>query len=184
MYGCLGSLPFMGGPGRVFSPHAVDVARKNAWAKHKILNANDLLEDVGVEPIDVTLEMGFMIGWTLDPARSITMLAGYMDSKIPAPLIVGSVPVGRGMASMFVVESMSVKVSKFVGSSPAAATVSVKLIEYAPSPSPLTNFLSNPIGTLSGGVSGIISSIGLPGPQAIFGSISSLGSDLAKFPTF
>jgi|SRR6516162_8006046 hypothetical protein len=184
MYGVLGALPFVSGPQRVFTPHAVDVTRKNAFAKHKVLNYNDVLEDVGVEPIDVTLEMGFMIGWTLEPARSISMLSAYMDSKIPAPLIVGNTPVGRGIASMFVVESMSVKVAKFLGSSPAVVNASVKLIEYAPSPSPLMNFLSNPVGALSGSAGGIISSIGLPGPKAMFGSVSSLGSALSKFPSF
>jgi hypothetical protein len=184
MYGVLGALPFISGPGRVFTPYAVDVSRKNVWAKHKILNYNDVLEDVGVEPIETTLEMGFLIGWTLDPARSLMMLAGYMDAKIPAPCIVGNTPVGRGMGSMFVVESMSVKVTKFHGASPAVATASVKLIEYAAPPSPLTNFLSNPIGALSGGVGGIISSIGLPGPRSIFGSVASLGSGLSQFPNF
>jgi hypothetical protein len=183
MYGILGTLPFQAGLGSVFTPHAVDVSRKNSFAKHKILNSNDQLEDTGVEPIEVTLEMGFLIGWTLDPVKSVSMLSAYMDSKIPAPLIVGNTPVGRGIMSMFVIESMSVKVTKFLGSSPAVVTASVKLIEYAPPPSPLTNFLSNPVGALAGGVGGIVSSIGLPGPRSIFGSISSLGSGLSNFPT-
>jgi hypothetical protein len=183
MYGILGTLPFMSGLGSVFTPHAVDISRKNSFAKHKILNSNDVLEDTGVEPIDVTLEMGFMIGFTLDPVKSVSMLSAFMDAKIPAPLIVGNVPVGRGLMSMFVVESMSVKVTKFFGTNPAVVTASVKLLEYAPPPSPLTNFLSNPVGALAGGVGGIVSSIGLPGPRALFGSISSLGSGLRNFPT-
>ena len=190
MYGILGELPFMSGLGSIFTPHAVDVSRKNSFAKHKILNSNDVLEDTGVEPLDVTLEMGFVIGWTLAPAKSVQMLSNYMDAKVPAPLIVGNVPVGRGIMSMFVVESMSVKVTKFVGANPAVATASVKLIEYAPAPSPLTSFLSNPAGALGGvattavsaGTS-FISSIGLPGPRAIFGSIASLGQSVRNFPT-
>src|SRR6516162_11885250 len=100
MYGILGELPFMSGLGSIFTPHAVDVSRKNSFAKHKILNFNDVLEDTGVEPLDVTLEMGFVIGWTLAPAKSVQMLSGYMDAKVPAPLIVGNVPVGHGTMSI------------------------------------------------------------------------------------
>jgi hypothetical protein len=82
--------------GSVFTPHAVHVRRKNSFAKHKILNDNHYLEDTGVQPVDVTIEMGVTYGWTLSSATSISMLQGFLGVKTPMPLMIGTIVVGRG----------------------------------------------------------------------------------------
>ena len=177
----MGPLPFVAGKGSLFSPHSVSKTTKNSWARHKILNGIDVLEDTGTEPIDVTLEMSFFSPWTFDPSSSLSMLEGFAAAKIPLPVILGGTPFGRGGLTVFVVESVSSRMTKWSGSSLTIMSVSVKLCEFALPASPLMNFISNPLGAVSslvgGAVSGtvnnVISSIGIPGPLG--GSVSSLG---------
>jgi hypothetical protein len=182
--GCLGGLPFVAGRGSLFSPHAISKTYKNSWARHKILNGNDVLEDTGYEPIDLSIEMTFFAPWTFDPSSSLSMLEGFAAAKVPLPVILGGTPLGRGGLTVFVVEAVDSKMEKWAGSSLTVLHVTVKLCEFALPASPLMNFLSNPIGAASSFVSGAvssvtgavntaISSIGIPGP--IGGSVSQLG---------
>jgi Phage P2 GpU len=198
MLGCLGPLPFVAGRGSLFSPHSISKTRKNSWARHKIMNANDVLEDTGVEPIEVTIEMTFFSPWTFSPAQSLPMLEGFAESKLPMPCILGNTPLGRGLLTLFVVEAVDAKMERWSGSNLTVMNVTVKLIEYALPPSPLMNFLSNPLGAITGAVSGavsgaisnvtgavsgaagnFISSIGLPGP---IGSAAVSGLGLGSNP--
>jgi hypothetical protein len=183
MLGCLGPLPFIAGQGSLFSPTTISKSRKNSWARHKIMNANDRLEDTGTEPIELSIEMNFFAPWTFDPGSSLTMLEGFAESKTPMPCMLGTSPLGRGLLTLFVVESIEAKMEKWRGSRLTVMNVTVKLIEYALPPSPVGGFLSNPLGSITSAVGGavsgalgnvagavtstagrFISSIGLPGP--------------------
>jgi Phage P2 GpU len=194
--GVLGGLPFVAGKGSLFSPHSISKIYKNSWARHKILNGIDVLEDTGYEPIDLSIEMSFFAPWTFDPSSSLTMLETFAAAKVPLPVILGGTPLGRGGLTLFVVESVDAKMTKWAGSSLTVMSVTVKLCEFAIPSSPLMSFLSNPLGSIAGAVGGavgnvvggavssvtgavsgtvnnVISSIGLPGP--IGGAVSSLG---------
>jgi hypothetical protein len=157
MLGCLGPLPFVAGQGSLFSPHSISKVRKNAWARHKIMNANDALEDTGTEPIELTIEMTFFSPWTFSPSASLTMLETFAESKLPMPCILGNTPLGRGLLTLFVVETVDAKMEKWSGSNLTVMHVTVKLIEYSLPPSPLMNFLTNPLGTLAGAAAGVVS---------------------------
>jgi len=190
--GVMGPLPFIAGKGSLFSPHSISKTYKNSWAKHKILNGIDTLEDTGQEPIDLTIEMSFFKPWTFDPGSSLTMLEGFASAKVPMPVILGGTPLGRGGLTLFVVEAVDAKMTKWAGTSLTIMAVTVKLCEFAIPASPLLSFISNPLGTIAGAVGGavtnvvsgavssvsgtvnnVISSIGIPGP--IGGAVSGLG---------
>ena len=190
--GVMGPLPFVAGKGSLFSPHSISKTYKNSWARHKILNGVDTLEDTGAEPIDLSIEMSFFSPWTFDPGSSLTMLEGFAAAKIPLPVILGGTPLGRGGLTVFVVEAVDAKMTKWSGTSLTVMSVTVKLCEFSLPASPLLNFLTNPIGAasslvtgavsgavssvtgaVSGTVNNVISSIGIPGP--IGGSVSGLG---------
>ena len=53
-----------------------------------------------------------------------------MDAKIPVPLIIGSTPVGRGFLTLFVIEEVQAKMSKFISSSLIVGDIDIKLLEY------------------------------------------------------
>ena len=142
--GALGPLVFIGGLGSVFTFHSLNKKRKNSFAKHKIINGNDLLEDTGVEPIDLDLEMRFYSPWTADPSLSLIALEAMMDAKIPVPLIISGTPVGRGILTLFICEEITSKMPKFVGGTLTVLDVSVRLCEYG---NPLG--LSGPLGALA-----------------------------------
>jgi hypothetical protein len=57
--GILGPLVFVGGLGSTLTFHSSSKKRQNSFVKHQIINGNDLLEDTGVKPIEVELEMRF-----------------------------------------------------------------------------------------------------------------------------
>jgi Phage P2 GpU len=157
MLGCLGPLPFIAGQGSLFSPTTISKSRKNSWARHKIMNANDRLEDTGTEPIELSIEMNFFAPWTFDPGSSLTMLEGFAESKTPMPCMLGTSPLGRGLLTLFVVESIEAKMEKWRGSRLTVMNVTVKLIEYALPPSPVGGFLSNPLGSITSAVGGAVS---------------------------
>jgi hypothetical protein len=142
--GILGILPFVGGQGTTFTVYDIQKKRKNAFAKHRIINGNDLIEDVGFDPIELDLEMHFFAPWTLDPSLSLIALEGLMESKIPVPLIIGGTPVGRGLLTLFVIESIDSKMKKFTGGTLCVLDCTVKLLEYG---NPFN--ISGPLGILA-----------------------------------
>lgn len=152
--GIFGVVPFVGGLGSTFTFHEINKTRKNSFAKHRIINSNDLIEDTGFDPIETTIEMMFYRPYTLDPSVSIATLEGIMDAKIPMPLIVGGTPLGRGLLTLYLVEQMTVKMTKFCGSHLTYATVSIKLIEYGNAFG-----ISGPLGSLASIGAGVIGSI-------------------------
>ena len=52
-----------------------------------------------------------------------------MGTKVAVPLVIGGVPVGRGLLSLFAVEEVSAKMKKFQSGTLVAVDVSVKLVE-------------------------------------------------------
>jgi hypothetical protein len=142
--GVLGPLVFVGGLGTTFTFHSLSKKRQNSFAKHKIINGNDLLEDTGVNPIEIDLAMRFYSPWTADPSVSLIALEALADAKVPVPLIVGGVPVGRQILTLFIVEEITSKMPKFVGPVLTVLDVGCKLCEYG---NPLG--LSGPLGSLA-----------------------------------
>jgi hypothetical protein len=149
--GILGNIVFVGGLGSVFTFHALSKKRQNAFAKHKIINGVDLIEDVGFNPIELELSLRFFSPWTADPSLSLIALEALEDAKIPVPLIISGTPVGRGPLTLFIVEEITSKMSKFVGSTLTVLDCSVKLCEYG-----------NPLG-----ISGPLSALAQAGVAAI-----------------
>jgi hypothetical protein len=141
--GILGIIPFVGGLGSTFTVHEIQKKRKNAFAKHRVINGNDLIEDVGFDPIELDLSMKFFAPWTSDPSLSLIALEGLMDLKIPVPLIIGGTPVGRGFLTLFVIESIDSKMEKWDGGKLLILECTVKLLEYG---NPFN--ISGPLGIL------------------------------------
>ena len=129
--GILGPLVFVGGLGTTFTFNSLSKKRQNAFAKHKIINGVDLIEDVGFNPIELELQCRFYEPWTADPSLSLIALEALEDAKIPIPLIVGGVPVGRQLLTLFVVEEITSKMPKFKGSVLTVLDCSIKLLEYS-----------------------------------------------------
>ena len=129
--GILGNIVFVGGLGSVFTFHSLSKKRQNAFAKHKIINGNDLIEDVGFNPIELDLSLRFYEPWTADPSLSLIALEALEDAKIPVPLLIGGVPVGRSVLTLFVIEEITSKMPKFKGSVLTVLDCSVKLLEYS-----------------------------------------------------
>jgi hypothetical protein len=94
--------------------------------------------------------MHFHAPYTLAPSAALTSLEALMDAKVPVPLIIGSTPVGRGLLTLFVIEDISIKMSKFISSSLIIADIDVKLLEY---PGALN--LSGPLSALGGALPGL-----------------------------
>ena len=172
MLGCMGTLPFVAGQGTLFSPSGISKSLKNSWARHKVINSVDVLEDTGFQPTSITIEMKFFKPWTHDPASSLSQLEKYAQGKVPMPVMIGNTPLGRGGLTMYVVESVDAKMEKWNGSTLTILHVSVKLEEFSTGASPLFNFISAPIGAASS----FVSSIGLPGPVRT--AVSTLGRGL------
>jgi Phage P2 GpU len=153
--GILGVIPFVAGQGSMNTVKSLTKKRKNAFAKHRVINSGDLIEDTGFDPIDIELDIQLFKPWTMDPAASIAGYEALMDSKIPVPLIVGNTPVGRGLLTLWVIEEMDIQGKKWTGGALTLADIKLRLIEY-----------SNPFGTLgpfgplvSLGVTGVIGSL-------------------------
>jgi hypothetical protein len=128
--GVLGPLVFIGGLGSTFTFHSLSKKRQNAFVKHQIINGNDLIEDVGFKPIELDLEMRFYSPWTADPSISLVLLETLEDAKIPVPLLIGGVPVGRSILTLFVVEEITSKMPKFSGAKLTVLDITCKLLEY------------------------------------------------------
>jgi hypothetical protein len=117
--------------GSIFTFSEIGKTRKEMFVRHKVIAGVDLIESTGSEPIEITMQMKFFSPWTLSPAASIIALETLQSIKIPVPLIAGDVPVGRGLLTLFVVESVGSKYNRWTGSSTAVATADVKLVEYS-----------------------------------------------------
>src|ERR1700751_5254374 len=113
MTGALGPVIFSGGLGQMNDFHALSKHRKETFVKHRVIQANDLIESTGSDPIELSIEMHFHAPYTLSPGAALSALEAVQETKIPLPLIVGSTPVGRGFLTLFVIEEISTKMSKF-----------------------------------------------------------------------
>jgi len=152
--GTLGVIPFVGGLGTANTFHAISKSNKASFVKHPIFGGVDLIEATGDDPIDTSISMMFFAPYTLAPAAGITALEALKASRMPVPLFAGDAPVGRGGLALFVVESVSVKMEKWVGAHLAIAKVEVKLLEYS---NPFS--LAGPLGALTNLASGVLGKI-------------------------
>jgi Phage P2 GpU len=150
MDGALGPVMFQGGLGSMNTFHSVAKTKKEVFAKHRIIQQVDIIEDTGADPIELSIQMHFHAPYTLAPSAALTSLEALMDAKVPVPLIIGSTPVGRGLLTLFVIEDISIKMSKFISSSLIIADIDVKLLEY---PGALN--LSGPLSALGGALPGL-----------------------------
>jgi hypothetical protein len=107
-----------------------------------------------------------------------------MDAKIPVPLIIGSTPVGRGFMTLFVVEDIATKMSRFIQNSLIIADIEVKILEY---PGALS--LSGPLSALGGALPGLSSAIGtitnvLSGVSGALNITTTAASNVGKLGQF
>jgi hypothetical protein len=154
MDGALGPVVFQGGLGTMSTFHAMSKVKKETYVKHRVIQYVDLLEDTGAEPIELSIQMHFHAPYTVGPGRALTQLEALMDAKIPVPLIVGSTPVGRGFLTLFVIEEISTKMSKFISSSLIVGDIDIKLCEYAGALG-----LGGPLSALGGALPGMSSAV-------------------------
>jgi Phage P2 GpU len=154
MTGALGPVIFSGGLGEMNDFHAIQKHRKETFVKHRVIQANDLIESTGSDPIELSVEMHFHAPYTLAPSIALNALEALQEAKIPVPLIVGSTPVGRGFLSLFVVEEISTKMSKFIAGSLIIGDIDVKLLEY-----PNAFGLSGPLSALGGALPGLSNAV-------------------------
>lgn len=184
MDGALGPIIFQGGLGSMNTFHAFTKTKKQTYVKHRIIQQIDLVEGAGADPIEGTLQMHFHAPYTLPPSAALTALEGLMDMQIPVPLIIGSTPIGRGFLTLFVIEEIPSKMSKFISSSWIVGDIEVRLLEY-----PHAISLSGPLSALGGalpGLSGAVASItsaiaGVTGVLTIASSASAvLGANIGS----
>jgi len=191
MDGALGPVVFQGGLGSMNTFHAVTKTKKESFAKHRIVQLVDIIEDTGAEPIDLTVQMHFHNPFTMAPGAALSRLEALMDAKVPVPLIIGSTPVGRGFLTLFVIEAIDTKMTKFSASSLIIADIDVKLIEYAGALSlagPLAAVggaipgLSGAVASITGALSGATAALNIASTAAGvlgFGPVKQLGSGAA-----
>jgi Phage P2 GpU len=142
--GVLGPIVFLAGYRTVSTFHTINKKRQNSFAKHAIINGIDLIEDTGFKPLEVDLEMRFFNPYTMSPSLALIALEALMDAKIPVPLIVDGTPLGRGILTLYVIEDITSKMPKFVGSVLTILDINIKLLEYS---NPLS--LSGPLSALA-----------------------------------
>ncbi len=152
--GILGTIVFVGGLGTTSTFHELNKKRKNSFAKHRIINGLDLIEDTGFDPIELDLQMRFFSPYTQDPSISLILIEALADSKLPVPLIIDGCPVGRGILTLFVCEEITSKMPKFVGSQLTILDITIKLCEYS---NPLN--ISGPLSALAQLGASVIGSI-------------------------
>ena len=70
-----------------------------------------VVEGVGTDLIELTLDCHFHGPYTLSPSLAIAALESVMHMRIPLPLIIGRVPVGRGVFTMFVIEAVDTRMT-------------------------------------------------------------------------
>jgi hypothetical protein len=128
-FGILGTVVFTGGQGTSNAFHEISKKRKATYAKHQVIWGVDVLEPVGDSPIEIDLQIQFLRNYSVDPSLGLSMLETLMINKTAVPLIIGGVPVGRGLLSLFAVEEVSAKMKKFQSGTLVACDVSIKLLE-------------------------------------------------------
>jgi hypothetical protein len=146
--------------------HSISKTKRETYAKHRIIQTVDLIEDTGADPIELQIQMHFHAPYTLAPARAMTALEAVMDLRVPLPLIIGSTPIGRGFLTLFVIEDIATKMSRFISSSLIVADIDVKLLEY-----PSAFNLAGPLSALGGALPGVSSAV-----ATITSTISSLAT--------
>jgi hypothetical protein len=134
--------------------HAINKHRKETFIKHRVIQANDLIESTGSDPIELSIEMHFHAPYTLGPGIALSALEALQAAKIPVPLIIGSTPVGRGFLTLFVIEEISIKMSKFIAGSVIIGDIDVKLLEY-----PNAFGLAGPLSALGGALPGLSNAV-------------------------
>jgi Phage P2 GpU len=175
LIGAYGPIVFMGGQGTAIGFHSISKTNKQTLVKHRIISSTDLVESTGPDLIELNMEMHFHGPYTLSPSAGIAALEAVMASNTPLPLIIGRVPTGRGLLTLFVVEAIDSKMSTFVGSGLAVADVSVKLLEY---PNPLPS--GGPLSALGGALPGLSGVVGAVSNIAnIAGNISGIAGTVA-----
>jgi phage protein U len=152
--GILGPIVFLGGLGTTSTFSEITKKRSNSFAKHSIINGVDLLEDTGEKPIELNLQMRFFSPYTASPSISLIAIEALADSKTPVPLIINGCPVGRGILTLFVIEEITSKMVKFVGSELTILDITCKLCEYS---NPIS--LSGPLSALAQVGESVIGSI-------------------------
>ena len=143
--GIIGVIPFCGGLHTANTFHEISKTTKNVFVKHRIINGNDLLEDCGVEPIDLDIQMkvGCRVhGGPRSVAVSLGRINGGQDSRSDR---VGGVPLGRpgSLLTLFVIESIGSKMTKWKGSLLVELECAVKVCEFG---NPLS--IAGPLGAL------------------------------------
>ena len=182
MDGVLGPIMFQGGLGSMNTFHGVSKSKKEVFAKHRIIQQVDIIEDTGSDPIECSLQMHFHAPYTLPPSAALTSLESLMDMKVPVPLIIGSTPVGRAMQlTLFVIEDISAKMSKFISNSLIIADIDVKLLEY---PGALN--LAGPLSALGGALPGLSAAVAtitsaISGVTGAVNIATTAASSLAQF---
>jgi hypothetical protein len=142
--GILGYIPLVGGFGTMTTFHELSKKRQNSFAKHAIINSNDLIEDTGFKPIELDMQMRFYRPYSADPSLSLIALEALADAKIPVPILVGGTNLGRNLLTLWVIEEISSKMPKFSGSVLTVLDVTIKILEYS---NPLS--LSGPLSALA-----------------------------------
>lgn len=152
--GALGVIPFVGGLGTVNTFHQISKTNKSTYVKHAVFGTVDLIESTGDDPIEVSFEMMFFAPYTQSPAIAIPAVEALKAAKIPVPLFAGDSPVGRSPLTFFVIEDLSVRMTRWVGAELAVASLTVKLLEYG---NPFN--LSGPLGPLTNLAAGVLGSV-------------------------
>jgi hypothetical protein len=181
MDGALGPIVFQGGLGNMNTFHAMSKMKKETYARHRVIQQVDLIEDTGADPIELSIQMHFHAPYTMAPGAAITQLESVMDMRTPLPLVIGSTPVGRGFLTLFVIEDLQSKMTKFSSSALIVGDIDVKLCEYAGSLA-----LSGPLSALGGalpGLSGAVAQITgtLSSVAAAAGIATTASSTLSQF---
>jgi hypothetical protein len=128
-FGILGTVVFVGGLGSSNAFHEISKKRRASYARHQVISGVDVLEPVGDTPIEIDLSIQFLRSYSTDPSLGLLQLEALMATKVAVPLVVGGVPIGRGLLTLFAVEEVSAKMKKFQSGTWVAVDVSVKLIE-------------------------------------------------------
>jgi hypothetical protein len=169
--GALGPIIFQGGLGTTNTFHSISKINRQVFVKHRIIQSTDMVESTGSDLIELSLDMHFHGPYTIAPSAAIAALEAVMSLRIPLPLIIGRVPVGRGLLTLFVIESVDTKMSRWVGSGLAIADITVKLLEY---PNPFGSL--GPLSALGGALPG------LSGFVATLNNVSTIASAAGTIP--
>ena len=68
--------------------HSMNKTKKETLAKHRVIQAIDLIEDTGPEAIELSIQMHFHAPYTLAPSAAITALVMQADAAEEKPITV------------------------------------------------------------------------------------------------